>query len=144
MSRNLRNCDLFVMGQVYMQWQEDKELEKLSKLSEEAETKWLETAKRYYLGSKDGDDKANIMSTKLHSIEGLISTIGLPDQLKQIIISYVTPILEDENVIDTENPFPHLPTPLERLIKLHLCLPLLRTVSLDPPMLIQKKKKSFK
>ncbi|XP_041013896.1 cyclic nucleotide-gated ion channel 1-like [Juglans microcarpa x Juglans regia] len=150
---------LYFIGnlQVYMEWQASKELEEylskrseeLSKRSKEAEetkvlatiskwleetkrleeTKWWETAKLYHSKHMDGEDKANIMRTKLHSIEGWISTIGLPDQLKDIIISYVTPILEDQkNVIDTENPFPHPPTPHRRLIKLHLCLPLLRTV----------------
>ncbi|KAG6670641.1 hypothetical protein I3843_Q049200 [Carya illinoinensis] len=81
----------------------------------------------YFIGNLQ--DKAEIMKSKLRSIECWISTIGLPDQLKKMIMSYVTPILEDQNKhIDTENPFPHLPTTLRRLIKLHLCLPLLRRV----------------
>ncbi|XP_041015011.1 cyclic nucleotide-gated ion channel 1-like [Juglans microcarpa x Juglans regia] len=103
---------LYFIGnlQVYMQWEVSNELEEIYKRS------------KFKQHNK-------IMRTKLRSIECWISTIGLPDQLKQMIMTYVTPILEDQNKhIDTENPFPHLPTALGRLIKLHLCLPLLRRV----------------
>ncbi|XP_041015499.1 cyclic nucleotide-gated ion channel 1-like [Juglans microcarpa x Juglans regia] len=93
-----------------MQWEVYNELEEIYKRSK----------------SKQNN---KIMKTKLRSIECWISTIGLPDELKQMIMSHVTPILEDQNKhIDTENPFPHLPTILRRSIKLHLCLPLLRRV----------------
>ncbi|KAG7973658.1 hypothetical protein I3843_06G008000 [Carya illinoinensis] len=136
--------------QVYMQWEASNELEEIFKQSKSRQhnkitskrletSKWwdpsmrLETSKKYYLTYMDEKDKAEIMKSKLRSIECWISTIGLPDQLKKMIMSYVTPILEDQNKhIDTENPFPHLPTTLRRLIKLHLCLPLLRRVSFDP------------
>ncbi|KAG7973673.1 hypothetical protein I3843_06G009000 [Carya illinoinensis] len=81
-------------------------------------------------------EKSNLLETYkqtklICSIESWISTIGLPDKLKQIIMSHtVNPLLQDDQKkdIDTKNPFSHLPTPLGRLIKLHLCLPLLRTV----------------
>ncbi|KAG6706947.1 hypothetical protein I3842_06G008200 [Carya illinoinensis] len=100
---------LYFIGnlQVYMQWEASNELEEIFKQSKSRQHNKI-TSKR---------------------IECWISTIGLPDQLKKMIMSYVTPILEDQNKhIDTENPFPHLPTTLRRLIKLHLCLPLLRRV----------------
>ncbi|XP_041015393.1 cyclic nucleotide-gated ion channel 1-like isoform X1 [Juglans microcarpa x Juglans regia] len=130
---------LYFIGnlQVYMQWEASNELEEIYKRSKKSKQhnkiimfKRLETSKQYYLTYKDEEDKAaNIKRTKSRSIESWISTIGLSDQLKQIIMSYVTPILEDQNKhIDTENPFSHLPTTLRRLIKLHLCLPLLRRV----------------
>ncbi|XP_035542485.1 cyclic nucleotide-gated ion channel 1-like [Juglans regia] len=137
---------LYFIGnlQVYMQWEASNELkeifnrskkskqhDKISKRLENSNSKLkLETYKRYYLTDTDEEDKAKTIRTKLRSIESWISTIGLSYQLKHIIKSYVTPlILEDQKKdIDTENPFPHLPTPLGRLIKLHLCLPLLRTM----------------
>ncbi|XP_042984344.1 cyclic nucleotide-gated ion channel 1-like [Carya illinoinensis] len=139
---------LYFIGnlQVYMQWEASNELEEIFKQSKSRQhnkitskrletSKWwdpsmrLETSKKYYLTYMDEKDKAEIMKSKLRSIECWISTIGLPDQLKKMIMSYVTPILEDQNKhIDTENPFPHLPTTLRRLIKLHLCLPRLRRV----------------
>ncbi|XP_041015013.1 cyclic nucleotide-gated ion channel 1-like [Juglans microcarpa x Juglans regia] len=120
-----------------MQCEASNELEEIYKRSKKSKqhnkiimSKRLETSKQYYLTYMDEEDKAaNIKRTKSHSIESWISTIGLSDQLKEIIMSYVTLILEDQNKhIDTENPFSHLPTTLRRLIKLHLCLPLLRRV----------------
>ncbi|KAG2700637.1 hypothetical protein I3760_06G008000 [Carya illinoinensis] len=122
---------LYFIGnlQVYMQWDTSNELAEIFERSKQSK-QHNKISKQYYLRYMDEVDKAaNIKRTKLRSIECWISTIGLPDQLKQMIMSHVILILEDQNKhIDTENPFPHLPTTLGRLIKLHLCLPLLRRV----------------
>ncbi|KAG6706955.1 hypothetical protein I3842_06G008700 [Carya illinoinensis] len=116
---------LYFIGnlQVYMQWEVNDGLQKISKRLEE-------------------EDKAKVMSAKMGSIKGWISTIGLNDhELKDIIMGYVTPILLDredqDNDIDTENPFPHLPKPIRRWIMSHLCLRLLRKI----PMFKNEKEK---
>ncbi|KAG6670953.1 hypothetical protein I3843_Q025800 [Carya illinoinensis] len=134
---------LYFIGnlQLYMQWGTSNELDEILKRSKSRQryetfkrwnsSKQSETSKQYYLTYMGEEDKAaNIKRTKLRSIECWISLIGLSNQLKQMIMSYVTPIvLEDENKhIDTENPFPHLPTTFRELIKLDLCLPLLKRV----------------
>ncbi|KAG2700656.1 hypothetical protein I3760_06G008800 [Carya illinoinensis] len=103
---------LYFIGnlQVYMQWDTSNELD-------EIKSKWLK----------------NKVHEKLRTIKDWMSTIGLPDELKQKVEDYVTAkVLEDQKIqnndFDTKNPFPHLSEEIKRLIKINLCLPLLRTV----------------
>lgn len=74
------------------------------------------------------------MRVKEREIDLWLSRTELPDMTKQKIMYNVRSILEEEKDINLKTMFSHHSLNLKSEIKRHLCLPILKTVSL-PSML---------
>ncbi|XP_042960441.1 cyclic nucleotide-gated ion channel 1-like [Carya illinoinensis] len=74
------------------------------------------------------DEIIQKVKSKERDIELWISRNGLND-LKREIMAYIRRVILQDNIdVDAKNPLPHLSTELQRDIKCHLCLPLLKKV----------------
>jgi hypothetical protein len=74
--------------------------------------------------------KSEAIKRKMRPIEFWIARNQLPSDMTGRIISYIQYRLEENKDFDMEKPIPQFPNYLTKEIKRHLCLPLLKKVSL--------------
>ena len=89
-----------------------------------------ETAKAEERRSQMSEEKQMKMNDEKRTINIWMSKYKLPKEMKEKIIQYVEQNLERNRDVNVQNLWSHIPRDTSRAVKCHLCMDLLKTVSL--------------